>query len=183
MKKILVVLIMQVLVSCGMAGRILWRDLTPLLGTAERVGMYDFSLSHMNREIEGLLLVGRNAVNKPRFVLTSYFGISIFDLEGSSEGYQVHYVSGILDRKRALDLLWNDLSMLVDPCIREGYEPFRDDQGNIIRLRTGRGIRRTEVTAGDYAGVFPQSIRIDHPHLHITIELKANQNAWGSLYN
>lgn len=182
MRTILAVLAGLFLISCGSASHILWRDQLPLLDTTRRVGMYDLRISFMNREIEGLMLTTMNSDNRPRFVLTSYFGMSVFDLEGSSDGYLVNYVTPFLDRKRILDLLWDDLSMLREPNVRSGYEPFRDANGNTVRLRTGRGIRSTKIVAGNYQGVFPQNITIEHPLLNLLLELTVLQNAQGSLY-
>lgn len=181
MKNILIVLALF-LTACGTAGKTPWEGVKPLLNTEDSVLLYDFQMTHINGVVEGLLLVNKNAVNRPRLVLTSYISLSLFDLEGTAEGYKVNYVIDVLDRRRVLDLLWDDFSILFEPSSRKGFPPVGDDDGNIVLLTTGIGIRSTVIKASDYDKGYPVTIVIDHPALGLSVNLKALQDAQGSLY-
>lgn len=170
-----------VLNSCAVAGLIPWRETKPLLDISEGVKMYDFRLSFINREIEGLLLVTRNEESRPRLVLTSHFGISLFDLEGTADGYRVHYVIDFLDRDKALDLLWDDFLLPTAPSVVDATVQGLDAQGNVALVRTGSGIRKTVVRAGGYSRGFPDNIQISHPRLQLSFYINMTQDAQKSL--
>jgi len=181
MKNFLIVLAL-IFTACGNPGRIPWAGVKPLLSTEDSVQLYDFQMTHLNAIVEGLLLVNKNDLNRPHLVLTSYFSLSLFDLEGTVDGYKVNYVIDVLDRSRMLDLLWDDFSILFDPSVRTGFRPVTNDQGNILLLTMGTGIRSTVIKAADYVNDYPATIVIDHPALHLSVYLKVLQNAHGSLY-
>ncbi|HNR28294.1 MAG TPA: hypothetical protein PKY83_07955 [Bacteroidales bacterium] len=180
MKNLLIVCAL-ILTACGAAGRIPWEEVRPLLSTEDSVQLYEFQMLHMNGTEEGLLLVSMNTVNRPRLVLTSFFGMSLFDLEGTAEGYQVHYVMDVLNRSRMLDLLWDDFSLLFEPYSRKGFPPVRNDDGAIVMLMTGNGILHTVIRAGDHVNGYPSTILIDHPALRLSVRIKVLQDAEESL--
>ncbi|HOZ20053.1 MAG: hypothetical protein BWX93_01541 [Bacteroidetes bacterium ADurb.Bin139] len=182
MKNILIVLAL-ILTACGTTARITWEGVKPLINTEDSVQLYEFQMIHVNGVLEGLILVKKNNLNRPHLVLTSYFSLSLFDLEGTAEGYKVNYVIDVLDRRSVLDLLWDDFSMLIDPSAWTGFRPVADDQGNILLMTTGTGIRSTVIKAADHANGYPASIVIEHPALRLSVYLKVLQDAQGSIYH
>lgn len=167
--------------ACGTTGKIPSENVIPLLDTSEGVKMYDFQLSYGNNDVEGWLLVNNDSLDYQRFVLTSHIGMSLFDLEGIPGQYRIHYVVDFLDRKRALDLLWSDFSILFSPQIFKKTDFETNETGNILLLETGNGPLKTVITAKDYEGGFPKSIHIDHPRLRLRVLIKQPDNVEGSL--
>ena len=167
--------------ACGTTGKIPPENVSPLLDTSEGVKMYDFQLIYGKNNVEGWLLVNRNKSGNQRFILTSHIGMSLFDLEGTSDEYRILYVVDFLDRERALDLLWSDFSILFSPQIlkKTNFEIY--ENGNIRMLETGHGPLKTLITAKDYEGGFPKTIQIDHPRLRLRVLIKQPDNVEGSL--
>ncbi len=167
--------------TCGTAGKIPRENVRPLLDTSEGVKMYDFHLSYGKNDVEGWLLVNKDDMKNQRFVLTSHIGMSFFDLEGTPNEYRILYVVDFLDRKRALDLLWNDFSILFSTQIFKKTDFKINENGNILMLVTGHGPLKTVITAKDYKEGFPKTIKIDHPRLRLTVLINKPDNVEGSL--
>jgi len=179
--RIVAIAVLILFTACGTPGKMSRENLRPLLDTSEGVKMYDFQLSYGNNDVEGWLLVNKDSLDYQRFVLTSHIGMSLFDLEGIPGQYRIHYVVDFLDRKRALDLLWNDFSILFSPQIFKKTDFETNETGNILLLETGNGPLKTVITAKDYEGGFPKSIHIDHPRLRLSVLIKKPDNVEGSL--
>ncbi|NLA15073.1 MAG: hypothetical protein GX877_00845 [Bacteroidales bacterium] len=181
MKKIQV-LFLLLTVACGTAGKIGWENVPPFLNTEKKILFYDFQMKYKNKQVDGLLLVERNAVNKPRFVLTSHFGVSLFDLEGTEDGYTTHFAIDFPDKKKALDLVWKDLSLLYDPSAGIGYAPIRNSEGKVETLQSGTGIYKTKMKMENYKEGYPKNIKIEHPLLQVSLFLTRAESVEETLY-
>jgi hypothetical protein len=166
--------------ACGTAGNIPRENIKPLLDTSEGVKMYDFHLNYGKNDVEGWLLVKMDESGSQRFILTSHMGMSLFDLEGTPDEYRTIYVIDFLDRKRALDLLWNDFSILFSPQIFKKTDFQTNENGNILMLVTGHGPLKTVITAKDYEDGFPKTIQIDHPRLRLSLLINKTDHVEGS---
>ena len=167
--------------ACGTAGKIPRENVGPLLDTSEGVKMYDFHLNYGKNDVEGWLLVNMDKSGNQRFILTSHIGMSLFDLEGTTDEYRTIYVIDFLDRKRVLDLLWNDFSILFFLQIFKKTDFETNENENILMLVTGHGPLKTVITARDYEEGFPKTIQIDHPRLRLSVLINKPDNVEGSL--
>jgi hypothetical protein len=90
-------------------------------------------------------------------------------------------VIDFLDRKRALDLLWNDFAFLFSPQSFKRTDFGIHENGNIRMFITGHGPLKTVITARDYKEGFPETILVDHPRLRLRMLIKKPENVEGSL--
>ncbi|MFA5751631.1 MAG: hypothetical protein WC128_01800 [Bacteroidales bacterium] len=181
MRSIALALLVIFFTACGTTVKIPRENVKPLLDTSDGVKMYDFHLSYGTNDVEGWLLINVDESGKQRFILTSSIGMSLFDLEGTHDAYRIHYVIDFLDRKRALDLLWNDFAFLFSPQSFKRTDFGIHENGNIRMFITGHGPLKTVITARDYKEGFPETILVDHPRLRLRMLIKKPENVEGSL--
>lgn len=132
--------------------------------------IFELQMNYKENEFTGLLLLKKLGDEHYRFVLTSHFGLTVFDLEVDKRDYKVHYCLEPLNRKRALYLLRNDFSILLNPVFFNNIKHKIEDN-RLIALERSGSITKTVMSFAAYKGTWPESIKIGHPYLKLYITL------------
>jgi hypothetical protein len=147
-----------------------------VIDTFGGVQLYDLNLSYKDVDFSGILLLdGGNDIGD-RFVLTSHFGMTVFDIETEGNGYKVHYAIPAINHRKVLYLLWSDFSILMKPDYFKNIKYSFDEEGKLVSLTRSGSITKTEIYFKDFLDGYPQDIEINHPYLHLNITLNKIKN-------
>ncbi|MCK9627306.1 MAG: hypothetical protein M0R37_01785 [Bacteroidales bacterium] len=173
------ILILFLLSSCSTLKRGESTGVPLVIDTSAGVQIYDLTMTYKDVEFAGLLLLRSGMQERNRFVLTSHFGMTVFDIETSGNGYKTHYVIPAMNRKRVLYLLWSDFSILMRPDFFKNIKYTYGDEGKLKSLVRKGSITKTEMSFIRYVDGFPNVLEINHPFLKLNIKLKKTENADG----
>lgn len=153
------------------AGKYVDTATVPLVvDTIPETQIFELQIDFRNDEFSGLLLVRRMGNEHYRFVLTSHFGLTVFDMETSKREFKVHYCIEGLNRKRVLYLLRNDFSMLLNPRFFTNIK-YKVEEDRLISLERSGSITKTVMSFSGYHGQWPEILKIEHPYLKLYITL------------
>ncbi|MBR6749377.1 MAG: hypothetical protein IKM10_02635 [Bacteroidaceae bacterium] len=159
----LLLIVVSTLCSCNRT--VVGGTLAPeIYATDSITGRYDFGIE-MGKTAQGGIMMARSTDNGVRLVATSYFGLSLFDLTLSPEGYKLNNCIDFLDKPQIWQLLYNDFSLLFLPQY-EG-KISKDKQGNIV-MKGGKGIASGKITYNPQS----QETKIKHKWIGMKITLK-----------
>jgi len=151
----------------GVGEKIMLYDTVPSLNT------FDFVLSHIGRDVSGVLIIKVSESNHRRIVMTSLFGMTLLDFELTEWGaLKLNYSIEQLNRKRILDLLRRDFETLFNPYNIKGVKFFYGAGLTIDALTRGRGITALVMRFNNLRDGFPCQIIMDHPRLKLSLKLK-----------
>lgn len=147
-----------------------------VIDTVGGVQLFDLNLCYKDVDFSGILLLdGGNDIGD-RFVLTSHFGMTVFDIETEGNGYRVHYAIPAINHRKVLYLLWSDFSILMKPDYFKNIKYSFDEEGKLVSLTRSGSITKTEIYFKDFLSGYPQEIEINHPYLHLNITLNKIRN-------
>jgi hypothetical protein len=169
------------LCSCSVVRQGIVAGTPQVVDTAGGVQMYDLQLTYKNVNFGGMLLLKREGNDKNRFVLTSTFGMTVFDIETSGNGYKVNYVIQAINHRKVLYLLWSDFSILMRPDFFTRIHYTYTDQGYLKSLIRSGSVTKAVMNFNNYLQAFPVDIEIDHPYLKLNIKLKKLEDVTGTL--
>jgi len=142
-----------------------------VIDTLGGVQLYDLNLCYKEVDFSGILLLDGGNEDGNRFVLTSHFGMTVFDIETEGNGYKVHYAIPAINHRKVLYLLWSDFSILMKPDYFKNIKYAFDEEGKLVSLARSGSITKTEIYFKDFLDGYPQEIEINHPYLHLNITL------------
>lgn len=172
-----------------------------MVKTGDRLCKYNMTVDFWRKHFSGLLLIRQTEAGTYRTLFSTHFGLSLFDLEINRDRVVVHHCIESLNKKKILDLLARDFSVLfglfIQPenqvipyqCLSTQNEAvyyitypiakgfYRQDKatGRLEEIRMGSGLRKiTFRSLPDSSGNTP-SIQIRHTGLRLTIGLDALQ--------
>lgn len=144
-----------------------------LYDTVPSINTFDFVLSHMGRDVSGVLIIKVSELNHKRIVMTSLFGMTLLDFELTEGGtLKLNYSIEQLNRKRILDLLRRDFETLFNPYNTKGVKNFYGAGLTIDALTKGRGITALVMRFNNLKDGFPSQIIMDHPRLKLSLKLE-----------
>ncbi|OFY41060.1 MAG: hypothetical protein A2X18_11900 [Bacteroidetes bacterium GWF2_40_14] len=133
--------------------------------------IFELQMNFRDDEFGGLLLLKKYGNDHYRFILTSHFGLTVFDMEINKREYVTHYCIQPLNNKRALYLLRNDFSMLIKPDFFPNIRYKIDSSSRLTSLVRAGSITKTVMYFTDYKDSWPSVLSIGHPHLKLYIKL------------
>jgi|GEM_PF-1022319 len=158
-------------VMIGTLGRNTIEKVPHVIDSLPEIQIFELQMNFKNDEFTGLLLLKKYENEHYRFVLTSHFGMTVFDMELNKSDYVVHYCIQQLNKERALYLLKNDFSMLLKPDFFPNIRYKLDDNTRLIALERKGSITKTVMYFTDYVGNWPNKLKIEHPFLKLYITL------------
>lgn len=173
------IFILLLLSSCSTLERGESTGVPLVIDTSSGVQVYDLTMTYKDVEFAGMLLLNSGVQERNRFVLTSHFGMTVFDLETTAKEYKIHYAIPAMNRKRVLYLLWSDFSILMRPDFFKNIKYSYSDDGKLKSLVRSGSITKTEMSFIEYIDGFPNILEINHPYLKLNIKLKKINNAEG----
>lgn len=136
--------------------------LAPALYQAtEQVSRYDVSIS-FGKTDQGGMLVAKKYGNDIRIVCTSYFGMSLFDLSLSPDGYTLNNCIEPLRKEAIWKILSQDFRLLFMPV--PSTKSTIDKAGNRI-LKSGKGLTRGKISYSPAS----QTAIVSHPWLRLKL--------------
>ncbi len=141
-----------------------------VVDTVADTQIFELQMNYRENEFSGMLLLKKLGDDHYRFVLTSHFGLTVFDLEVDKRSYKVHYCLQPLNRKRALYLLRNDFSILLNPMFFNNIK-HQIEETRLVALERSGSITKTVMSFTGYKGAWPELIKIEHPYLKLKITL------------
>jgi hypothetical protein len=147
-----------------------------VIDTVGGVQLFDLNLCYKDVDFSGILLLDGGNEDGNRFVLTSHFGMTVFDIETEGNGYRVHYAIPAINHRKVLYLLWSDFSILMKPDYFKNIKYSFDEEGKLVSLTRSGSITKTEIYFKDFLDGYPQDIEINHPYLHLNITLNKIKN-------
>ena len=126
-------------VHIGKSGKNTITQVPQVIDTLLQTQIFELQMNYKENEFSGLLLMKKYENDHYRIVLTSPFGLTIFDLEINKRDYTFHYCIQPLNNKRALYLLKNDFSMLLSPDFFSNISYKLDSGSRLIALER-RGV-------------------------------------------
>lgn len=148
-----------------------------VIDTLKDSQIFELQMNFKENEFTGLLIMKKYNTEHYRFVLTSHFGMTIFDMELNKKHYTIHYCIPPLNNKRTLYLLRNDFSMLVNPSFFPNIRCKLDDSLKLVAFERKGSITQTVMYFENYVGNWPQKLKIEHPFLKLYITLTSLPNA------
>ncbi len=131
--------------------------------TTEQVSRYDASIS-FGKTGQGGILVAKKYGNDIRIVCTSYFGMSLFDLSLSSNGYTLNNCIEPLRKEAIWKILSQDFRLLFMPV--PSAKTTIDKAGNRI-LKSGNGLTRGKISYSTAS----QTAIVSHPWLRLKLSI------------
>lgn len=164
-------LILLLLASCG-TNRLYPAVIGMPAGDENR--QYDYSVQFRKKKLEGFLVVRRMSESEIRFKFTTYFGMSVFDYSFRRDSFLINSCIAPLHNRHVDALMANDFRILF---VGNGVHPSPATLLPLVEKRTqGRGFLKARVSiSGDTAGN-PDSVRIHHPLLKLTMNLRRLEN-------
>lgn len=171
--------------------------LSPMVDASDRLCKYNMTVDFMRKHFSGMLLVKQTGTGTYRTLFSTHFGLSLFDLEISSDSLLVHYCVEPLKKKKILNLLRRDFSVLLGLNLKQendvivysctqpqsdliyrltapgfnDYYRMNKTTGRTQEIRLGSGLRKITFRAlPDSAG--KENIRIHHTGLKLLIGLE-----------
>jgi len=167
-------------VKIGMSGNNSIDHVPHVIDSLADTHIFELQMNYKSDEFSGLLLMKKYGKENYRIVLTSHFGLTVFDMEVNKREYIVHYCIQPLNNKRALYLLRNDFSMLLKPDFFSNIRYKLDSNKRLIALERKGSITKTVMYFINYKGLWPTEIRLEHPFLKLFIILKTLPDAIAS---
>lgn len=158
-------------VSVGKGERNSILSVPHVLDHNKEVQIFDLKMNYKEEEFSGLLIMKKYGLEHYRIVLTSYFGMTVFDMELNKQDFLVHYCIQPLNKKRALYLLRNDFAMLIKPNFFKNIKYKLDEHSRLSAFERKGSITKTVMFFCDYSEQWPQKVKIEHPYLNLYITL------------
>lgn len=138
------ILLLIVCMLCSCSRKVADGSVVPALyPTQSTTSRYDFAIE-MGKNAQGGIMVARaNDDSSVRLVATTYFGLSLFDLTISPEGYKLNNCIDFLDKEQIWKLLSDDFSQLFLPHYEKNIA--KDKEGNLV-IKCSRGITSGKIT-------------------------------------
>jgi len=164
-------------VKIGMSGKNTIKQVPHVIDSLQETQIFELQMNYKSDEFSGLLLMKKYGTEHYRIVLTSHFGLTVFDMEINKRDYTVHYCIQPLNNKRALYLLRNDFSMLIKPDFFPNIRYKLDSDMRLIALERKGSITKTVMYFVNYNGKWPDELKLEHPFLKLSIILKTLPDA------
>lgn len=158
-------------VKIGESGRNTISSVPRVVDTIAETQIFELQMTFKDNEFNGLLLLKKYDKEHYRFILTSPFGMTVFDMELDKRNYVVHYCIQALNNPRALYLLRNDFSILLKPDFFSNIHYKLDSGLRLTALERKGSITKTVMYFNDYKKDWPGTIKIEHPYLKLYITL------------
>lgn len=209
MKNLLSVSLCFLLLSCACAPsltkgcrkgapRLLAKEELPaMVPLSNRIRTYNMTIDFMRKHFSGLLVAKQTQAGTCRILFSTHFGLSLLDLEIGRDSMQVHHCIEPLNKKKILDLLGRDFSVLFGFSLEEENRavpylcakfPYREiyyietpafkgyywkdkPTGRLQEIRIGSGLRKTTFRSTPGPDGNATSIRIRHTGLRLSIGL------------
>lgn len=178
--------------------RVAKEKLPVAVDAAGGVQKYNLSLTFGKRHFSGMLLVRRSGEDTFRMVLSTHFGLTVFDFELTPDAFRVHHCVEPLRKEKILSLFRRDFSCLFGLNLQEENEAviYRKKDGlpkevykfvarkprcwyeqdvekrRLERMKVGSGWGSALFDFPAWHGGVPSSIRISHSGLPLRIELE-----------
>lgn len=159
-------------VKIGESGRNKIENVPHVIDSLPETQIFELQMNFKGDEFSGLLLLKKYNKEHYRFILTSHFGMTVFDMEINKRDYVVHYCIQPLNNRRALYLLRNDFSILLKPDFFSNIHYKLDSNSKLIALERKGSITKVVMYFADYKEIWPNMINIEHPYLKLYITLK-----------
>lgn len=158
-------------VRIGKSGRNVVESVPNVIDTIPETQIFELQMNFRDDEFSGLLLLKKYENEHYRFILTSHFGLTIFDMEINKRDYTTHYCIQPLNNQRTLYLLRNDFSMLLKPDFFPNIRYRIDSSSRLTALERAGSITKTVMYFTDYKETWPSVLSIEHQYLKLYIKL------------
>lgn len=170
------------------------KEQLPPMIEAPQLSRYGMTIDFRDKHFSGLLLIKQSADKSYRIVLSTHFGLSIFDFELTPDTFVVHHCAEPLRKKKLLSLLHSDFTVLLGLNLKEENEAIRytnrkENDKQLFRLKkkpakgyylTGSstpGIQQIKTGKGLGKALFQSTpsqnnIQISHPVIKLTMKLE-----------
>lgn len=167
-------------VRIGKSGRNVVGSVPHVIDSIPETQIFELQMNFRDDEFSGLLLLKKYDNEHYRFILTSHFGLTVFDMEINKRDYITHYCIQPLNNQRALYLLRNDFSMLLKPDFFPNIRYKIDASSRLTALERAGSITKTVMYFTGYKDSWPEILSIEHPHLKLYIKLTTLPDASAS---
>ena len=159
--------------------------------------MYDMQIHYKKNDFSGILLIKPGENHSVRMILTSVFGMTIFDFELNETVFKVNRCIKPMQKKRIFNLFRKDfralfsyqLPQVIDATV---YEKEQDTVGYKIKTSAGKAyysiqnnqLKKIEMPAfitslqidfQNYNNNLPERILISHPSLKLNMQLEKTE--------
>ena len=169
-------------------------DFYPFYPAVDTTQLFNMQIDFRKNHLSGLLLIKSTQPDVYRIVFTTYFGMSVFDLEFDKGIFRINYCLEALNKKRVMQLFENDFRILLfqNPEINQTVSgSYRNKNastleinrvGNMYYLKDTKNETLLAIEAphfisslsydfSDYTDRFPSVIRIKHSRIGLKIQL------------
>lgn len=180
-------------------GEVAREEIAPVVSRSGRLQKYNMSLTFMKKHFSGLLLMKQRGADTCRMVLTTHFGLSVFDFEFTPDSFRVYHCIEPLRKEKILSVFRRDFTYLLRFNLQERnravvYRPRGGDlskevykllsrkpycwysqdveRGQLERMKVGSGWGSAVFDFSGFSGGLPSKIRISHSGLPLLIELE-----------
>ena len=101
------------------------KEQLPPMIEASQLSRYSMTIDFRDKHFSGLLLIKQTVDKSYRIVLSTHFGLSIFDFELSPDTFIVHHCAEPLQKKKLLSLLHLDFAVLLGLNLKEENKAIR----------------------------------------------------------
>jgi len=173
-------------------------DFYPFFPSVDSTQLFNMQIDYRKKHVSGLLLIKSVEPDVYRIALTTYFGLSIFDLEFNKGAFKINNCIEALNKKRVVQLLESDFRLLLflnlnadqNPSIIYKHKNNPDLEisrlGNYYYLKDIKNEALLVIEAPhffsslrydftDYIDRFPSVIRITHSRIGLKMQLEKIQ--------
>ena len=169
-------------------------ELYPIFRQTGNVSFFNMEIDFRKKNFSGMLILKKENVDTYRAVMTSYFGMSVFDFEFGKDSFTVHYCMEDLNKKQIINTLRKDFeNMFFFDMQGENpvtvYSSRTNDSLKVYKVNKenhyymvntkSEEIRQMEIPHPissiqyrfTYHHYFPAQINIKHTHIGLKIRL------------
>lgn len=143
-------------------------SLPPVLKVDSVSQKYNIQIDFMKHHFSGLLIVREMPGHEIRILSSTHFGMSLFDFSLRNDQFIINNCITPLRKKKILQLLETDFRNIF----LTSKNSRRKEKNAIFEKRiSGRGFGKSVLYSSDFSGETPNSLRIKHPWIRLTIQL------------
>ncbi|MCB9017131.1 MAG: hypothetical protein H6544_00795 [Prevotellaceae bacterium] len=181
--------------SVGKVG-IAKEDLCPVFAKTDTVITFNMQIDYKENNFAGLLVVsGGERERSTRLVLTSYFGMTVFDFEIDADSFVVNRCFEQMNRKVVLSLLEKDFRTLLFYNVPESIKARKCEKGSMVgykmeasdgkayylidglsrqlqKIHRPGAVRSLQIDFVQYEQGFPSVIEMKHPTIGLKMRLE-----------
>lgn len=123
--------------------------------------------------MDGILLVRQVNEKEIRFLFSTYFGMSVFDYSLRGDSFFVNNCIAPLRNKHVEALMANDFRILFTGNTSDSLS---NTLKPVEKRTEGRGFLKSKVTINGTSAGNPDSVRIHHPLLRLTMHISRSDD-------